>query len=191
MTKRKRRIGGLAWFAVLVAATLLFGSILALISMFFPYAPSHETRTFCRYVLPPILFLLLLGLALLGSLHSRRDPTCKEKFQGNWLKLILASALASVAWAWMMTIVPAIPAKFFAEEKVDIPVTVDSLDGLRIDYDYWTWIHFEQNGVVNKFMWTRSDPVMRSLKRGDCIELHGRNWALGLYVDSISRSHAC
>ena len=31
---------------------------------------------------------------------------------------------------------------------------------------------------------------MSGLKRGDCIELHAREWPLGFYVDSISRS-AC
>ena len=39
-------------------------------------------------------------------------------------------------------------------------------------------------------MWERSDPIMSGLKRGDCIELHAREWPLGFYVDSISRS-AC
>lgn len=191
MTK-KRRIGWLGWTALSVGTIFLLSSVLALISMLFPYVPSQRSQGFCHYVLPPIFFLILLGLVLIGNYRAHHDPGGKTKaYQGSWLKLILFVVLIPIAWGWMMVVVPAIPAKFFAQKKINFVVTVNRLDGLRLNDGYWTWIYFDQGSATNRFMWTRSDPLLSTLKHGDCIMLYAREWSLGMYVDSISRSTAC
>lgn len=192
MSKQGLHLDGLTWIVAAVATIFLGSAVLVVISMFFPYDPSQKARSFCDYALPPILFVLLVGPGLVRNLRARRDPTGETKaYEGNWLKPVLAGALLAIAWGIVMAVVPAIPAKYFAQKKVAIPVTVDSTDGFLGEYDYFTWIHFERDGVASKFMWTRADPLLPTLKHGDCIELHGREWSLGLYVDSISRSSAC
>lgn len=193
MAARSPKITSVGWVLLPAFALTLPVSILGLISMFVPYVPSRETSTFCHYVITPVYFVWLFGAALFGILRARRNPQDGvEVHQDGWLlKLVLGAALFAFGMGWFAAIIPAIPAKFFARTRVNIPVTVDRLDGFQGTYDYWTWIYFKHDGHVNRFMWTRSDALMQSLKHGDCIELHGRQWPLGLYVDSISRLSAC
>ena len=192
MIEQKWHLGWPTWTVAAVILIGLLSAVLALISMFFPYVSSQGAKSFCDYVLPPLFFVLLVVPGVVGNLRARRDLTGKTKaYEGNWLKPLFATVLISIIWGVVMPAVPAIPAKYFAQNKVDIPVTVNSTDGFLGVYDYWTWVHFERNGAASKFMWTRADPLLPALKHGDCVELHGREWPLGLYVDSITRSTAC
>ena len=195
MTTRSRKMTRVGWVLLPLVAFTVVVSILGTISMVFPYVPSRETLTFCHYVIPPFYFVWLFGALLWGTLRARRNPLEGVKaYQGGWSLPVFGTAFFAFVMGLLTPIVPAIPAKYFAKTTINIPVTVDRLSGFQATYDYWTWIYFRHDGHVNRFnrfMWTRGDPIMQSLKHGDCIELHGRQWPLGLYVDSISKSNAC
>lgn len=192
MNRYRQHLDLASWVAIFLVTMALLGVVLSLISMFFPYAPSRRALIFCHYALPILVFLVFVFPGLIRVIRIRSDPRRNKRvYEGNLLIPIIVGALMSMMLAWIMPPVPGILAKFFAKTRVNIPVTVDRLDGFQGTYDYWTWIYFKHDGHVNRFMWTRSNALMQSLKHGDCIELHGRQWPLGLYVDSISRSNAC
>jgi len=196
MTKRKARLGWPVWLFLVLLAAAVISALLTLPAMLLPYMASIRYKWICHFVLAPVFFTLFI-VAVLCTVHrAHRDPHAKvKKIKGGWvgwIKVLGFCALASLAWAWIfMIIVPAIPSKFFARTKIDIPVTVNHLEGFRLNYDHWTWIYFDKGDHTDRFMWTRSDPLLSKLEHGDCIMLHAREWPLGLYVDSISRSNAC
>lgn len=190
MTKhmRLRAKVSLSIIGVLGLATLASG-----VSTFVPYVPSAAVKSFFLYVLPVIFLLFYIALLIYTArgLKAGRFEQPKGYQKPNALLL----AVVAVAVCWMMSFVfrtlPAYPTKIFASRRIDIPVHVDHLDGFRADHLYWVWVNFYIDDKKGDFMWTWTDPLMDHLKHGDCIELHGRKWLLGLYVDSISRSSAC
>lgn len=181
------------WPQLVILGIIAASGVLALPSMLFPYMASANYKWFCHFILAPATFLILF-VSFIGSVYKNRNykyvkniSICKLLFRGAF-----ASVVFSTCWAWLlMLIVPAIPSKYLAKKSENISVVVNHLDGFRLDYDYYTWIYFDRNGAKGRFMWTRADPIMQNLKRGDCIVVHAREWPLGVYVDSIGRSHAC
>lgn len=192
MTRRTWSIGWSGWIAVSGVVLFLFSAIFGLISMLLPYIASRGSQIFCLYILPPIIFMMLFGVVLIGRYRAHHDPTGKLKaYEGSWFRLVLGLLIMAFGWSLMISLALAIPTNIFAKNTINVPVMVRNLNGFRLNYDYWTWISFDRNGSTERFMWTRADPLMRRLKPGDCIMLHARKWPLGIYVDSISRSNAC
>src|SRR5690348_13143607 len=75
MSKQRLPVGWLTWIIICVFSVWLLSTVWAGISMFFPYDPSQKARSFCDYVLPPIFFVLFVGLGVIGNLRARRDPS--------------------------------------------------------------------------------------------------------------------
>lgn len=188
MDKYAQHLGWLTRFAICVFALLLANSVLAVISMFFPYIPSHGVSSFCYYVLPFVLFLLLGGVGLVGNVVAKQSGG--HSFHGGWLGPVLSGAILSILWSLMILQALAIPTKYLANQVTDMPVVVNKLSGFRAIYSHFVWIYYRKNGLVGKFMWTRTE-LVDSMKEGDCINLHGRRWLSGFYVDSISRANSC
>lgn len=196
MTRLKQRVGWSVWLFMGLLAIVVISALLTLPAILFPYMASPNYKWFCHFVLTPICFVLFVFSVLCTVYYAHRDPAAKVKAMPGgwvgWLKTMAFCVIVPFAFGWMfMIIASAIPSKFFAHKAVDFSVTVDHLEGFRLDTDYWTWIYFDHDSGTNRFMWTRSDPLLSKLKHGDCIMLHTREWPLGIYVDSISRSNAC
>lgn len=196
MKKRRWCIGWPMSLFMGLLAIVVVSALLTLPSMLFPYIVAPSYRWFCHFVLTPICFVVFVSSMMCTVYRAHRDSSAKVKSMPGgwlgWLKAVIFCTVASFAFGWMFVlVVPAIPSKIFAQTKVDIPVMIDHLDGLRLNYDYWTWIYFYKNGRTDRFMWTRANSLLSTLKHGDCIVLHARKWPLGAYVDSISRSNAC
>lgn len=168
----------------------LLGLIFIVIGIFLPFVPSLGAEILFRVVVPSMTFLALswsvLNIARKRSLHSDNGEGDRSV-----PKVILSIALLSFGWGWGAALIPCLPTMLFAKEKISFPVTIVKLDGLRLEHDYWTWIYYKTKKGSDKFMWTRSDPLMQNLAPGDCIMLHARKWPMGMYVDSISFSVAC
>ena len=191
MSKRRARMTFLTKFVILVWMCLVICTITGVISIFFPFAPSQGFSEFCEYLLPIICFPLLMGPMIWGRIFQSNRYNLPPATRRWWLTLIFGGVYFSYAWALMIEFSAAIPTRYISSKQVDTHVTIDDITGLIYTYDNWTWITFRHGGSTSKFMWERSDPVMNGLRRGDCIGLHGREWPLGLYVDSITRSNAC
>jgi hypothetical protein len=193
MTQRKSLSGWPMLTMLTLMVIILVFALLTLPSMLLPYMASPHYKRFCYFVLAPVSYIIFFGISLCIVYRARNTPKVKRLSLSRVLLVrVFGSAFFIIPWACMcMLIVPAIPSKFFARKVVDFPVTVDHLEGFRLDTDYWTWIYFDQGGDINRFMWTRADLLLSKLKHGDCIMLHAREWPLGIYVDSISRSNAC
>jgi len=193
MTKRKGYVAWPIWPFLVILGIMIVSAFLALPSVLFPYMASASYKWFCYFVLAPTTFAILFASLLCAAYVNRHIEAIKRISVGStFIRCAVGSALLSALWALLfMVIIPAIPSKYFAEKKVSMLVTVDHLDGFRLDHDYYTWIYFDRGDVTGRFMWTRSDPIMKNLKQGDCIIAHARAWPLGIYVDSIARSRAC
>jgi len=166
--------------------------ITSAVSTFVPYVPSVTVKLFFSYVLP-LIFLLLYVLLLIYTARGVKAGRFKQpKGYEKPNTLLLAVVAVAVCWvtSFVFNTLPAFPTKLFANHQISIPVRVDHLDGFRADHGYWVWVNFYDGDKKGHVMWTWSDPLMDQLKHGDCIELHGREWPLGIYVDSISRSTA-
>lgn len=196
MTRRKQYAGWPIWLFMVLLAIVVISALLTLPAMILPYMASSNYKWFCHFVLTPICFVLFVFSVLYTVHRAHRDPYAKIKTMpggwGGWLKTMVFCVIISFAFGWIFILIAtAIPSKFFAQTKVDIPVVTDHLEGFRLDTDYWTWIYFDKDGRTGRVMWARSSPLLSTLKKGDCIMLHAREWPLGTYVDSISRSTAC
>ena len=190
MARGARHLGWLAWLAICTFVLLFATSVLAVVSMFFPYVPSHEVSSFCYYILPFILFLLLMGVGLAGNLLAKRGGGHSMAFQENWVGPMFSGTILSILWALMMSVVPAIPTKYLADHTVDEHVIVSKVSGFRSNYGHFVWIYYKQGDLNGKFMWTRTG-LVNSMGNGDCIILHGRKWLFGFYADVISKSNDC
>ena len=181
------------WPQLVILGVMAASGLLALPSMLFPYIASANYKWFCHFILAPATFLILYASFIISVHKNRNAKYVKNISIGNLLfRGAFASAAFSALWAWLlMLIIPAIPSKYLAEKAENISAVVNHFDGFRLDYDYYTWIYFDRDGHEERFMWTRADRIMQKLKRGDCIVIHAREWPLGVYVDSIGRSHAC
>jgi hypothetical protein len=147
-------------------------------------------------VLPIAVFCVIFGLGLVGNYMSKRYPN--QRGYGtpiHPLKIIPAALLVALGFGFAI-LLAALPTKWFAQTQANIPVKVVRLSGFRREFDYRTWIEFKPNPrlgdwFADQFMWNRPDLEAQHIQRGDCIVLHGREWALGMYVDSISKLKAC
>ena len=193
MTKRKVYVAWPVRLNIVMMAIMAVSAFLALPSMLFPYIASANYKWFCTFVLAPATFVILYSSLLYAVYKNRNIESITRIPLGSTLIWGAVGGVAfSAAWACMfMLLVPAIPSEFLAKQTINIPVTVDHLEGFRLNYDHHTWIYFDDGMATGRFMWARSDPIMRTLKRGNCIVLHARKWPLGVYVDSIARSSSC
>jgi hypothetical protein len=164
--------------------------------MLLPYVPSHRATIIFVFVVPIAVFCIVFGLGLGGNYMAKRYPNQRGYGTPIYpLKIIPAALLVAVGFGFAI-LLAALPTKWFAHTRVDIPVEVVRLSGFRREFDYRTWIEFKPSArlgdwFTDQFMWNRPDLEVQDVRPGDCIMLHGRAWALGVYVDSISKSNAC
>lgn len=176
---------------ILVTAILFFVLGLSTVSTFFSYVRSSSVKTFFYYVLPAILVVLVIALQIYGYVKCKREARLHEFRLENPVYWFFCLVVFAVLLSYAISASLAIPTRLFATHEVDMPVVVGKLSGYRLNHGHWVWIYFNGDQMSDKFMWVWSDPVVFGLKQGDCINLHAREWALGFYVDRISRSNAC
>jgi hypothetical protein len=131
-----------------------------------------------------------MGTGLAGNTLAKQSGGRAMAFQGNLIGPVLSGAIFSILWALMVSVITAIPTKYFADHTIDTRVVVDKVSGFRISYGNYIWVHYKQGDSNGKFMWTRAK-LAEPMKSGDCINLRGRKWSFGFYVDSISKSSGC